>query len=209
MHSPVTQVAHDRVLDARVDGDDARAVAPEEHRLRRGDRAREISSGHRGLAHHSLAGLCLRHLRVEYSAAHRALVAYMPYERPRVDTRERRDAAVGQPGETTTLRVRGVLTVDSLAHDHRSRVDAVGLHLRLSHPVIADQRIGEDDDLTGVAGIGHRLLIARHGRVEDHLAGAGGCGADGLTVEAGAVLEQEVSRAAAHATAPSAKLRSR
>ena len=77
------------------------------------------------------------------------------------------------------------------------------------HAVVPDQRIREDDDLAGVARVGDRLLIARHGRVEHDLAGADDGSADGLPVEAGAVLEEEVGRAAAHATAPSAKLRSR
>ena len=40
-----------------------------------------------------------------------------------------------------------VLAVDPLAHDHRARVDAVGLHVRPGDAVVADQRIGEDDDL--------------------------------------------------------------
>ena len=95
----------------------------------------------------------------------------------------------------------------ALAHDHRARVDPVRLHVRPRDPVVADQRVREDDDLTGVARVGDRLLVARHGGVEDHLARADIGGAHGLAVKAGAVLEQQVG--GAHATAPSAKLRSR
>jgi hypothetical protein len=38
---------------------------------------------------------------------------------------------------------------------------------------IADVRKGEGDDLAGVGGIGQNLLIARHGRIEAHLADRG------------------------------------
>ena len=38
-------------------------------------------------------------------------------------------------------------------------------------PVVADQRVGEDDDLAGVGGVGDRLLVAGHRGVEDDLAG--------------------------------------
>ena len=58
-----------------------------------------------------------------------------------------------------------------LAHDHRARLDAVGLHRRRADAVVADQRVGEGDDLAGVAGVGDRLLIAGHRGVEDDLAG--------------------------------------
>ena len=55
---------------------------------------------------------CLGHVGGEDPAAHRTLVADMADERARVDAGQRRDAAVGQPGEPAALGVRGVLAVD-------------------------------------------------------------------------------------------------
>ena len=67
--------------------------------------------------------------------------------------------------------------------------------------VVADQRVGEDDDLAGVGGVGDRLLVAGHRGVEDDLAGdrlAGG--RRGTPSKRVAVLEQDV--ALAHAATP-------
>ena len=64
-------------------------------------------------------------------------------------------------------------------------------------PVVADQRVGEGDDLAGVGGVGDRLLVAGHRGVEDDLAAAAvGRRVDRaaeLAVEARAVLEQDVA----------------
>jgi hypothetical protein len=81
-------------------------------------------------------------------------------------------------------------------------VDAVGLHRRSRYSVIADQRVGEDDDLARVGGVGDRLLVAGHRGVEDDLAGDGLRMGAGEAVEADAVLEQEV--AVLHSAASSA-----
>ena len=40
--------------------------------------------------------------------------------------------------------------------------------------VIADLRVGEDDDLAGIGGIGEDFLIAGEGGIEDNFAGAFG-----------------------------------
>jgi hypothetical protein len=130
----------------------------------------------------------------------------VPDEGAGVDAGERRDAAVGEPGQPAALGVGRVLAVDPLAHDHGPRVHPVGLHVVGGDAVVADQRIGEDDDLAGVARVAHGLLVAGHRGVEDDLAKADAASTDALAVEADAVLEQEVR--AAH-TAPSANVRSR
>src|SRR5262249_8127076 len=110
---------------------------------------------------------------------------------------DRRNAAVAQPVEPAALRGRGVLPILALAHDHAAGVDAIRLHRPSRDPVVPDQWIGEGDDLPRVARVGHRLLIARHRGVEDDLAGHLPAGAEQVTVQAGAVLEQDV---AAHST---------
>ena len=49
--------------------------------------------------------------------------------------------------------------------------------------VVADVRVGEGDDLAGVAGVGEDLLVAGHGGVEDHLSEGRPGGAVRLAVE--------------------------
>ncbi len=126
-----------------------------------------------GSASISAARVGLVQRRREHAAAHRALVADVAHQRARVDSRDRRDAAVAQPREPAALGAGRVLAVDPLAHHHRPRVDAVGLHRLRGDAVVPDQRVGEDDDLAAVARVGDRLLVARHRRVEDDLAGGG------------------------------------
>jgi hypothetical protein len=55
--------------------------------------------------------------------------------------------------------------------------------------VVADQWLREDEDLTAVGGIGHRLGISHERGREDCLAGDVGFGAKGLAGEDGAILE--------------------
>ena len=110
------------------------------------------------------------------------------------------DAAVGEPVEPAALGGGGVLAVLGLAHDHGAGVDAVGLHRLGADAVVADERIGEGDDLARVGGVGDRLLVAGHRGVEDDLAGASldpRARAAELAVEARAVLEQDVAGLAA------------
>src|SRR4051812_41887095 len=191
------EVAHDRALDAGVDGHDARAVVvgAEELRLARGDLARQVEADHRLLALDELARLALAHRAGEDAAAHGAAVAQVPHERARVHAGEAGHAAVGEPVQPPALGARRVLAVDRRAHDHPARVDGVGLHGLAADPVVADVRVGEDDDLAAVAGVGDRLLVARHRGVEDDLAGHRTAGRAGVAVEAAAVLEQHEPRA--------------
>ena len=76
-----------------------------------------------------------------------------------------------EPVEPAALGGGDVLAVLGVAHDDAAGVDAVGLHRRGRDAVVADQRIGEDDDLARVGGVGDRLLVAGHRGVEDDLAG--------------------------------------
>ena len=135
------------------------------------DRPRQVRPQHRRLGLHPLARLGLCELGGEDPAAHRPAVADVAHQRPRVDPADRRHPAVTQPVEPAALGVGGVLGVLGLAHDHPARLSAIGLHRRLRDAVVADQRIGEGDDLARVRGVGDRLLIAGHRGVEDDLAG--------------------------------------
>src|SRR5665213_3271808 len=93
--------------------------------------------------------------------------------------------------------------VARVAHDRGAGVDPIGLHCRGADAVVADVRVGEGDQLARVGGVGHRLLVTGHAGVEDDLTGRGHRRADGLPVEAGAVLEQDVAHAALRANARS------
>src|SRR5262245_752476 len=57
--------------------------------------------------------------------------------------------------------------------------------------VIADQWIGEDQNLTGVRWIGQRLDIARHPGVEHNLAANRARGAKRIALEDRAVVQRE------------------
>jgi hypothetical protein len=54
---------------------------------------------------------------------------------------------------------------------------------RRGHAVVADERLGEDEDLTTVRWVGHRLRVADERRGEDGLAGDVGFGAKRLSGE--------------------------
>ena len=55
------------------------------------------------------------------------------------------------------------------ADDEALRSDQLGFIVFVNDAVVADQRIGHDDDLFGVGGIAENLLIADHRRVEYQL----------------------------------------
>ena len=59
-----------------------------------------------------------------------------------------------------------------LAHHQAFDVRLGGFVVALIRAVVADLRIGEDDDLAGVGGVGEDFLIAGDGGIEDHFAGA-------------------------------------
>ncbi len=61
------------------------------------------------------------------------------------------------------------------------------------HPVVADQRIGEHEDLPAIGRIGEGLGIADHPGVEDDLAGHGARGPERFAGDGEAVLEHESS----------------
>ena len=171
----------------------------EHDRLGRRHRAGEVTAGHRRLGGDQLTRPRLRHGRgIEDPPGHRARIANVAHQRARVDAGDRGDAAVGQPLTPPGLGAGSGLTIDRLAHDRRAGVDPVGLHRRLHHPVVSDLREAEDDQLPGVAGVGHRLLVAGHRGREHELADRGSVGADAEPVELGAVSKQHVPLARAH-----------
>ena len=155
----------------------------------------QVAAVHRRLGRDQLARLGLRDAGREDPAAHRPEVADVAHQRARVDAGDRRDPAVVQPGQPAALGARRVLAVDRRAHDGRAGVDPVGLHRLRGDAVVADVRVREGDQLTRVAGVAHRLLIARHRGREDDLADGVRVGSAGQAVKARPVLEQHVGGA--------------
>jgi hypothetical protein len=174
--------------------------------LGRAHLADEVAAGHGRLGVDELAGLPLGHRAREHAAAHRARVADVQHEAARVDPGDRRDAVRPQPAQPPALGAGGVVGVVGLAHDRRAGPRPVGLHRLGADPVVADVGVGERDELAGEGGVGHRLLVAAHAGREDDLAHRVDVGADGVAVEAGAVLEEHVG---AHDAALTANERSR
>ena len=166
-----------------------------------------------GSRHRHLAGeVAADHARLGVHALHRLAPAACAAEKipPRIAPASRmwRTSArvstplmpgtplLAQPVQPALLGARGVGRVDRVAHDRGGGVDAAGLHRRLADAVVADVRRGEGDQLAREARVGHRLLVARHAGREDDLAGHLALGADGVAVQARAVLEQQVRRGA-------------
>ena len=78
-------------------------------------------------------------------------------------------------------------------HDEAGRLQSVGLEVVVVDPVVADQRIGQEDNLARVAGIGEDLLIAGHAGVENNLADSFAFSAERLAFIDGSVTQDEVA----------------
>ncbi len=83
-----------------------------------------------------------------------------------------------------------------LAHDAADRAVDLRFNVLVIRADIADMREGEGDDLPGVGGIGHHLLIAGHRGVEAHLAHRAADRAEALAPDHGAIRQNEDSRRA-------------
>lgn len=60
---------------------------------------------------------------------------------------------------------------------------------RGGYAIISDQRLGEDENLTAIGGIGHRLRVSNEGGSKDCLARDVGFGTKGLAREDWSILE--------------------
>ena len=101
-------------------------------------------------------------------AAEAAVRAQVAGERPRVDAGDRRDRVVAQERRELAGIVehgRGGVRDDERAEPRPDRLVVVG-----EPAVVADERVGHDDDLAGVRGVGADLLVAGLARVDDEVA---------------------------------------
>src|SRR5271154_4143779 len=70
-------------------------------------------------------------------------------------------------------------------------VRAAGLVVGGVGSVVSDLRIGQDNNLSSIGGIGKDFLVARQGGIENHLAKTFAFGAIALTAEDAPVFERE------------------
>ena len=146
----------------------------------------EILARHRWRVGDQLLGLLRRGAIGDERRAHRALVAQVLDERPRVDAKQDRHAVFGEPVEQA--RAASGRGVARLATDHADRLHAIRLADIALDAVVADHRRRERDHLAVEGRVRQRLLIPRHAGRKDGLAERNrGC-ASTLTVEARAVL---------------------
>ena len=127
-----------------------------------------------------------------HDAAQAAVRAEVAGQRARVDAGDRRDRVVAQQrGQLAGVIEDGGRRV---GHDQRPEPRADRLVVHGEPAVVADQRVGHDDDLAGVRGVGADLLVAGLARVDDEVAAGRRRGAEGDAREDRAVLERQQRR---------------
>ena len=124
-------------------------------------------------------------------------LAHQPGQRPRID-----------PGNPDPARFAAIHSAKPLpdaviarrrhhlAHDGAQRMRLARLDVLVIGADIADVREGEGDDLLGVGGIGHHLLVSGHGGVEAQFADRFAFRAEALAPDHAPVGEHHDSRRA-------------
>ena len=136
--------------------------------------------------------------------AHRSERAEVPHERAGVEAvdrdRPRLPESLAQP--RLSPRVREAL--GEVARGEARDLDPLRLGVFSRDSGVPDVRGGHDDDLPAVRGIGERLLVPGHRRVEDDLAEGRPRGAEGSALEGAAVLQDEDRGDLRHSVRPTA-----
>ncbi len=182
------EVAQDGALDAEVVGDDERPPATtldhavgvdsvdgvtidclDHVRPIGGDLGDEVDAIGAGLGARRVQqiGLADRSER----ARQRAGVADQPRQAAGVDATDGGHAGAAQHRTEVVLGAVIAVTAGEVAHDHAPAERSPRLVVGAVGPAVADVRIGERDDLPGVARVGDHLLVAAQHGVEHDLAG--------------------------------------
>ena len=119
----------------------------------------------------------------------------MAHQRARVEIGDHRDAGCW-PRKRVGLLVGAPVAGDGgkLAHHQAFDVGARRFVIVAAGSVVADLRVGEDDDLAGIGRIGEYFLIAGEGGIEDDFAGPLGGRTKTPALEDGAVFQGEDCR---------------
>ena len=116
-----------------------------------------------------------------------------------VDTRDGGHTLAGTPLTQALDRRPMAVLEGNICHDDTGTLDMGRLEILEEvelvtlvggDSVVADKRLGEDEDLTAVRGIGHGLGVSHEGGGEDGFTRNVGVGAESGAVEDGAVLEE-------------------
>jgi len=144
---------------------------------------------------------------------HCAGVAKFASQSARVDASDASDAETAQHCVKRCFRSVVTRSARHLAHDHAATEWLRCFVVRSVRSVVADVRIRERDDLSGVARIGDHFLVASHDGVEHNFAARHTChwqvGPNQLTLENAAIGKHQcgVSRGLLAAHGPSWKMR--
>ena len=118
----------------------------------------------------------------------------------RIDAVDGGDAVVGQPLGQRLLRGPVRVLPRVRADDQAGNVDVIRLKVLgqavvvdyrlVGDAVVADEGVGQDEDLTAVRRVGEGLRVADHAGVEHHLAGDRGVGPERPGLEGGGAVGQ-------------------
>ncbi len=134
----------------------------------RGDFLRQVRAihlGDRARLRDQLLGVDLQR---RDDSAHDSVVAQMPNQGARVDLAQHRNLVALQIFFRNFLRAPVRADPRELAHDQAFDIRPRGFVVVRVGAVIADFRIGENYDLSGVGGVGEDFLIARDGGVKNN-----------------------------------------
>jgi len=170
------------------------ALGPEVGSARNlGDEVAAIESGGASRLGHQGLGLLQRGIGAEHPDLG-PRIANAAHQRPGIDARNPRHVRLGEESIDAALGAPVAGLIEQFAN-HEAREKGAGRLLVLGvDPHVADLGIGHGHDLTRVGGVGDDLLVARHARIEDHLARAHAYGPEGLTPVDGAVGQRERGR---------------
>jgi hypothetical protein len=179
-------------LGRSVDGLRRRASL---HRLRPGvgflggDARGQIEAGHRRTASGPCDQLIVGGAGGGQHAAHDALVSQVAHQRARVDLGNHRDVVGGE--ELLGVLIRAPVAGDGgeLAYNQPLDVRPGRFAVLGGRAIVADLRVGEDDDLPGVGGVGEDFLVSGDGGVEDDLAAPLGARTKSAALEDRPVLQ--------------------
>ena len=117
-----------------------------------------------------------------------ALFANEARQAPRVHIRDRHDLLAHEVLLERRIRPPTARAPRRLSDDEPGSPDLAGFHVFAVDAGIADLRIGQGDDLESVGGVGEDLLVARHRRIEYHLADGHARNADRMPAEQATVF---------------------
>jgi hypothetical protein len=113
------------------------------------------------------------------------------HQRARVNLGEHRDLELLHELVGHLLRAPVGADFRKLAHDQPLDVRTHGLVVFGIGAVVSDFRVGQDDDLPGVGGVGENFLVAGNGSIKNDFAGALAFSAVAFASEDSAVFERK------------------